>query len=310
MTFPSTRAPACTDAVLCRGWWLVHERRCVFDLLLVDLLKLADILPSSSSFIALPVVLTSVASAANHALFAGARVLYGLAVIRQAPAIFRKTNAQGVPWIAVLAIASVSLILFGASFLPGGAAQIFSWCQSLVGVRPSLSRPPHPPLPLPRPLSSASTDSLPLSSLLHLQVSNQLAWLTIGITSTRFRWAWAAQGRSVSELRFPNPAGRWAGPIVTVSTAFIILVQGWSVFKPFDAVSFVANYIELPIFLALYVAWRVIKWGKVRTPSLKEIDLDTGRYVNTAEDDKDDEDRAARESGRLGWAWKIWGWIA
>ncbi|GAA5925996.1 hypothetical protein JCM3775_005171 [Rhodotorula graminis] len=221
------------------------------------------------------VVLTSVVSAANHALFAGARVLYGLAVIRQAPAVFRKTNAQGVPWVSVLAIASVSLILFGASFLPGGASQIFSWCQNLVGV------------------------------------SNQLAWLTIGITSTRFRWAWAAQGRSASELRFPNPAGKWAGPVVVVVTSFIILVQGWSVFRPpFDAVGLVANYIELPIFVALYLVFRLAKWGKVRTPSLKEIDLDTGRYVNTAEDDKDDEDRAARESGRLGWAWKAWGWIA
>ena len=174
---------------------------------------------------------------------------------------------------------------------------------------------PSPSFPF--PLSSSSGSRIVVSSWhdfltlsLFPQVSNQLAWLTIGITSTRFRWAWAAQGRSVSELRFPNPAGRWAGPIVTVSTAFIILVQGWSVFKPFDAVSFVANYIELPIFVALYLVFRLAKWGKVRTPSLKEIDLDTGRYVNTAEDDKDDEDRAARESGRLGWAWKAWGWIA
>jgi AAT family amino acid transporter len=69
------------------------------------------------------VILTSVLSAGNHALFAGARVLYGLSVIRQAPAIFRKTNRNGVPWVSVLAIASVSLIFFGASFLPGGASE-------------------------------------------------------------------------------------------------------------------------------------------------------------------------------------------
>lgn len=80
------------------------------------------------------VILTSVLSAGNHALFAGARVLYGLAVIEQAPRVFRRTNRNGVPWVAVLAVASVSLLFFGASFLPGGASEIFTWAQNLVGV--------------------------------------------------------------------------------------------------------------------------------------------------------------------------------
>lgn len=67
-------------------------------------------------------------------MFAGARVLYGLAVIRQAPSIFRRTTSRGVPWVSVLAISSVSLLFFGASFLPGGAGQIWTWVQNLVGV--------------------------------------------------------------------------------------------------------------------------------------------------------------------------------
>ncbi|BGP39401.1 Basic amino-acid permease [Rhodotorula kratochvilovae] len=221
------------------------------------------------------VILTSVLSAGNHALFAGARVLYGLAVIHQAPAVFRRTNSQGVPWVSVLAVGSVSLIFFGASFLPGGAAEIWTWCQNLVGV------------------------------------SNQLAWWTIGLASTRFRWAWAAQGRSVSELRFPNPAGRWAGPIVLVVTSFIILVQGWSVFRgTFDNIGFVSNYVELPIYLVLYLAWRLIHFRRIRTPSLRAIDLDTGRYVRTEADEQDDREREKREGGKMGWAWRVWGWVA
>ncbi|GAA5825423.1 hypothetical protein JCM3770_002130 [Rhodotorula araucariae] len=201
------------------------------------------------------VILTSVLSAGNHALFAGARVLYGLAVIHQAPAVFRRTNRQDVPWVSVLAVGSVSLIFFGASFLPGGAAEIWTWCQNLVGV------------------------------------SNQLAWWTIGLASTRFRWAWAAQGRSASELRFPNPAGR--------------------VFRgKFDAVGFVANYVELPIYLALYLFWRAVQFRRVRTPTLRAIDLDTGPYARTEADERDDLEREKRVHGKMGWAWRVWGWVA
>ncbi|GAA5992214.1 hypothetical protein JCM5350_000642 [Sporobolomyces pararoseus] len=219
------------------------------------------------------VIMTSVLSAGNHALFAGARVLYGLAVIRQAPAVFRRTNRNGVPWVAVLAIASVSLLFFGASFLPGSAAEIFTWAQNLVGV------------------------------------SNQIAWLCIGVASTRFRSAWKAQGKSASELRFKNPAGRLAGPIVIVVTTFIILVQGWSVFKgTFDGVGFVANYIELPVFLVLYIAWRLIK--RVKSPSLLQIDVDTARYVETARDIQDNKEIEEREKGKYGFFWKAHSWIA
>ena len=64
-------------------------------------------------------------------------------VIHQAPAIFRKTNRNGVPWVSVLAVASVSLLFFGISFLPGGASEIWTWAQNLVGVS-SKSLPPYP----------------------------------------------------------------------------------------------------------------------------------------------------------------------
>ncbi|GAA6036035.1 hypothetical protein JCM8097_006575 [Rhodosporidiobolus ruineniae] len=217
------------------------------------------------------VVLTSVLSAGNHALFAGARVLYGLAVIRQAPAIFRRTNRNGVPYVAVIAIACVSLLFFGASFLPGGAGEIWTWLQNLVGV------------------------------------SNQLAWLCIGVASTRFRAAWKKQGRRADELRFP--VNRLAGPVVVLVVSFIILVQGWTVFRDgFDRISFVSNYIEIPVFILLYVAWRVVK--RVKTPSLEQIDLDTNRYERTFEDEADDAEIERREGGKYGWAWKAWSWIA
>lgn len=119
--------------------------------------------------------------------------------------------------------------------------------------------------------------------------------------------------------------------IVTVS--FIILVQGWSVFSGgFDKIGFVSNYsklelllppfsqtgrllspwffyqVEIPVFLVMYLAWRLIK--KVKSPSLLEIDLDTGRYVETARDVQDNKEIEEKERGKWGWFWKAYSWIA
>ncbi|KAN0090996.1 Amino acid permease/ SLC12A domain containing protein [Tylopilus felleus] len=135
------------------------------------------------------VILTSVFSAGNHALFAGTRVLYGLSVVsprRQAPAIFSKTTPAGVPVYALMATSSISILCFASSFI--GTGQLWSWLQNIVGV------------------------------------SNQIAWLSIGLASWRFRRAWIAQNRSVDELKFYV---RWTWPwgpyFVIISVIAMIL---------------------------------------------------------------------------------------
>ena len=73
------------------------------------------------------VIMTSVLSAGNHALFAGTRLLYTLAVDRHAPRFFSALNRNKVPWIAVLATSFISILCFGASFI--GAGQLWTWLQ-------------------------------------------------------------------------------------------------------------------------------------------------------------------------------------
>lgn len=63
------------------------------------------------------VVMTSVLSAANHALFAGSRLMYALAVNGHAPRVFGQVNRQHVPWIAVLLTSAISGLCFGASYI-------------------------------------------------------------------------------------------------------------------------------------------------------------------------------------------------
>ncbi|KIJ61075.1 hypothetical protein HYDPIDRAFT_169849 [Hydnomerulius pinastri MD-312] len=66
---------------------------------------------------------------------------------------------------------SISILCFGSSFI--GSGQLWGWLQNIVGV------------------------------------SNQIAWLSIGLASLRFRKAWIKQGRSVDELKFYV---RWTWP--------------------------------------------------------------------------------------------------
>ncbi|KAL8632433.1 hypothetical protein Q9189_001808 [Teloschistes chrysophthalmus] len=184
------------------------------------------------------VIMTSVLSAANHALFAGTRLLYTLAVERHAPKFFGALNKNQIPWIAVLATSAISILCFGASFI--GAGQLWTWLQNIVGV------------------------------------SNQLSWAAIGVASIRFRSAIKAQNREDS-LPFKNwtyPWGPWFSVILNI---FLVLVQGWSSFSPsFDVVTFFSLYVELPVMLFMYIGWKLLKRTKI--VKLREMDLETDTY--------------------------------
>ncbi|RDA89499.1 hypothetical protein CP533_6809 [Ophiocordyceps camponoti-saundersi (nom. inval.)] len=181
------------------------------------------------------VILTSVLSAGNHALFAAGRLLYTLAIEGHAPLVLARLGKNQVPWVAVLTSALIAGLCFASSFI--GAGQLWTWLQNLVGV------------------------------------SNQLSWIAIGIASIRFRRGLEHQGKT-HLLPFRNwtyPWGPWA---VVVLNIFLVLVQGWSCFSPkFDAVGFVSFYIEIPIIFIMYVVWKLV-WG-TRLVGLSEMDLET-----------------------------------
>ncbi|KUJ19567.1 amino acid transporter-like protein [Mollisia scopiformis] len=185
------------------------------------------------------VIMTSVISAGNHALFAGTRLLFSLSVDRHAPQFFGKLNRNRVPWIAVLATSAISGLCFGASFI--GAGQLWTWLQNIVGV------------------------------------SNQLAWIAIALTSIRFRRAMELQNKT-HLLPFKNWTYPWGPWFSLALNIVIVLVQGWSSFSPkFSAVDFVSYYVELPIMLVMYVGWKVLK--RTRLVSSEAMDLETDVYV-------------------------------
>ncbi|KAG9245350.1 amino acid transporter-like protein [Calycina marina] len=211
------------------------------------------------------VIMTSVISAGNHALFAGTRLLYSLAVDNHAPRVFGRLNRNQVPWVAVLATSLISGLCFGASFI--GAGKLWTWLQNLVGV------------------------------------SNQLSWISISLTSIRFRGAINARGLAYT-LPFKNWTYPWGPYISVVLNIVLVLVQGWSSFSPkFSAIDFVSYYVELPVMLIMYVAWKLLKRTKI--VSYADMDLETDVYVATEEDLK----ALGQEKTPRGRVYKVLRWI-
>ncbi|KAJ7109059.1 amino acid permease/ SLC12A domain-containing protein [Mycena crocata] len=230
------------------------------------------------------VILSSVLSAGNHALFAGTRVMYGMATAtpRLAPKFFGRTTARGVPLPALLITSSISLLCFGSSFI--GAGELWGWLQNLVGV------------------------------------SNQIAWFSIGLASWRFRRAWIAQGNKLEDLKFHARWTRyWGPPFVVIAVAVLILVQGWSSFAPFAKVDFISLYIEIPLMFVVAVGYLLARrewrstgqpWYKLDMPDLKTVDITSQQHEEQEEDRADDDLREKRLQGKKKSLWRLYYLVA
>jgi len=258
------------------------------------------------------VILTSVLSGGNHALFAGTRVLHSLASVRpqgQAPRLFSRTTKSGIPVYALLATSSIGVLCFGSSFIGGG--ELWGWLQNLVGV------------------------------------SNQIAWLSIGIASLRWRKAWVQQGRPLDEIKFRATwTWPWGPYFVIVTVIALILIQGWSSIHPFNAVTFVSFYIEIPIMIVMYLGWILIarpgsqstqtpghtlnssssgadhptvpsntpipskQWFSTDLVNINTVNLYADEYREEPDDEEENALMQKRTEGKMGWAWKMFYLVA
>ncbi|EKG15275.1 Amino acid/polyamine transporter I, partial [Macrophomina phaseolina MS6] len=75
------------------------------------------------------IVITSAWSSSNQALLAGTRVLYSLALKGQAPKVFLRTTAWGVPYVCVLLQTAFMFLAFMS--LSNGALTVFYWFLNL-----------------------------------------------------------------------------------------------------------------------------------------------------------------------------------
>lgn len=181
------------------------------------------------------VILTAVLSAGNSGLYVSTRMLYALAEEGKAPKCFLKVNSRGVPSNALFATTAFGIFAFATSLVGDGAA--YNWLVNISGM------------------------------------AGFITWVGIAAAHYRFRKAFLAQGRSLSEL--PYKADLFPlGPIAAFSMCILIMAgQDPSLYtgEGFTWNHFLAAYIGIPVFLFAY-AWYKGKYGSHLIP-LKEVDL-------------------------------------
>lgn len=185
------------------------------------------------------VILTSVLSAGNSGLYVSTRMLYALAEGGKAPRMFLKLNKRGVPIVALTATAAVGMIAFISSLIGEGIA--YTWLVNISGM------------------------------------AGFMMWMGIALCHYRFRRAFKAQGRDLSEL--PYKASFFPlGPILALCLCLIIIIgQNYSAFTGdhIDWYGASVAYIGIPVFFAIYLYYKIKH--KTKLIPLREIDLSRQR---------------------------------
>ncbi|RYO85025.1 hypothetical protein DL766_005666 [Monosporascus sp. MC13-8B] len=181
------------------------------------------------------VVITSAWSAANQALLAGTRVLYALALKRQAPRVLLRTTSWGIPYVCVLVQTGFMLLAFMS--LSSGALTVFYWFVSLTAAGVLVS------------------------------------WSTILLNHQRLLMALRAQGIPPSALPWHNGWTRYSTPAALGMCLLILFTAGFEVFTAgnWSTSSFVSHYLDIPLVLAAFGLWKTIK--KTEFVKLSEIPL-------------------------------------
>lgn len=173
------------------------------------------------------VVLTSVLSAGNSGMYASTRMLFNLAREGKAPRIFGRLSANGVPRYALLATTVVAALCFvSAVFSP---TTVYIWLLNTSGM------------------------------------TGFIAWLGIALSHYRFRRGYVAQGRDLNSLPYLSSFFPF-GPVFAFGLCLVItLGQNYQAFltERIDWAGAVATYIGLPLFLFIWLGYRLVKGGRI-----------------------------------------------
>ncbi|WVQ77052.1 hypothetical protein IAR50_006731 [Cryptococcus sp. DSM 104548] len=186
------------------------------------------------------VLLIAAWSAGNSDLYASSRTLYALALEGQMPRILRRCTKRGLP-IYCVAITGIFGVL--AYMNTGGetAETAFNWLYNLSAI------------------------------------TGIITWWAILLAYLRFYYGLKKQGLSRDEFPYKAPLQPWLSWYGFFFFTVIILFNGFPVFLKgnWDASSFVAAYITLPIFAVCWIGWKVVK--RTKMVPLDQIDFQTGR---------------------------------
>ena len=180
------------------------------------------------------VILTAMLSAGNSGLYASSRMLYQMAVDGIAPKVFAKVNKRGIPVYALIATLAVGSLAFLTSFFGDGV--VYIWLLNASGL------------------------------------SGFIAWLGIAISHYRFRRAYVAQGYDLNDLPYRAKFFPFGPLFAFVVCLIVVLGQNYSAFigGTIDWYGVIVSYIGLPLFLALWIGYKI----KHKTKVIKLTDCD------------------------------------
>ncbi|KAJ3215624.1 hypothetical protein HK099_006288 [Clydaea vesicula] len=185
------------------------------------------------------ICLVAVISTASSSIYASNRSLMGLAQENKAPAIFARTSQSGVPYFAVLLSALVGCIAFLGSLFGDGV--VFNWLINVSGL------------------------------------TIIVTWWMISLTHLRFRKAYLHQGYKIEDLPYKSmffPIGCYFSLFVTGLIVILNPILGAvDDSGAFSGEKFIAGFITLPVYLVLFLGWKIFK--RTKLVPLMEVDLAT-----------------------------------
>ena len=192
------------------------------------------------------VIMISVLSVGNSAIYGSSRTLAALAEQQQAPAFLAYIDRKGRPLYAIIVASSLGLLAFlGATHKQQDA---FNWMLALSG------------------LSSIFT------------------WSSICAAHIRFRHAWAVQGHTLDELAFRSPVGAIGSWVGLSFNMLVLMAQFWTGFSPVGyedmtasalVINFFQAYLAAPVVLIMYIGCKFYLNTKILCT--RDMDLFTGK---------------------------------
>ncbi|KAF4335131.1 amino acid transport GAP1 [Fusarium beomiforme] len=225
----------------------------------------SDVLPDIMN----AVILISLISVGNTAVYAASRTLAALAEQSLAPGIFAYIDRTGRPLVAIVCCGLLGLLAFSANSKIHN--EIFNWLLAISGL------------------------------------STLFTWSSICVCHIRFRKAWRLSGHNVSQLAFRSQVGVWGSWVALGAYGTVLVLQIWVAISPIQPEgedplttperfkNFFLQILTIPIIFLFYFTHKI--WVGTKVVKDKDIDINTGRrYLQIW---NEEEEQARRK-------WPLW----
>ncbi|KAK6087041.1 amino acid permease [Seiridium cupressi] len=194
------------------------------------------------------IIIVTLLSSINSAIYIASRTIFAQAKAGRAPRFFAKTTTNGIPVNAI-----VFTNLFGLISLLNiseNAGNVFTYLLDISGA------------------------------------AAFIAWAFIGLTHVRFRAAMKAQNVPISTLPFKSFGYPYVPWILFGANIFLVFISGYTtLLTPFDLKGFIFSYLVIPVFIILYIGWKLYHKTKWVNPAEADITSGKREWLGSSDDE-------------------------